>query len=153
MLERKTLPGRGPDYPILVAILAVITCIIVAYPVNFHPVREHFFTSVYGRTTFSQKENIAATATFVTLTCGVSIVYPNIAHVITIMGGLLATSMNYLVPVICLVRLGKDKWTSPYNLSAIIFFGALILCGYTSVGITIYEMANRIEMMPHHHEK
>jgi hypothetical protein len=64
------------------------------------------------------------------------------------MGGLIAVSMCYLVPLICQLRLSDKSWASPYNLSAICFFGSLILIGYTSVGVTIYEVINGLDMMP-----
>ena len=64
------------------------------------------------------------------------------------MGGLISPSMCYLVPMICKLRLGKDKISSPGNIAAIIFFGILITCGYISVGITVYEMIFDITVMP-----
>ena len=40
VLERPALnEDDGPDYPILVAIVAVICSILVAFPVNFNPFR------------------------------------------------------------------------------------------------------------------
>ena len=64
------------------------------------------------------------------------------------MGGLIAVSMCYLVPLICQLKLSDKHWTSPYNLSAIVYFGVLILIGYTSVGVTVYEVVQGLDKMP-----
>ena len=64
------------------------------------------------------------------------------------MGGLIATSMCYLVPTIVQVKLSKHHWTHYSNISAILFFGTLVFIGWTSVGVTIYEIVNGITVMP-----
>ena len=64
------------------------------------------------------------------------------------MGGLIAVSMCYLVPLVCQLRLSVKSWASPYNLSAICFFGSLFLIGYTPVGVTIYEVTTGLDLMP-----
>jgi uncharacterized membrane protein YagU involved in acid resistance len=97
---------------------------------------------------YSFKANFIVTLIFNAVTCFISIIFPNIKSVISIMGGLIAVSMCYLVPLICQLRLSDKSWASPYNLSAICFFGSLILIGYTSVGVTIYEVINGLDMMP-----
>ena len=123
-------------------------CIVVAYPVNYHPFRQNFFMAVYGREKFSNKENLLFTILFISLTTVISITYPKIKPVISLMGGLISVSMCYLVPMICKLKLGKEKWYSFGNISAIIFFGILIMSGYISVGITIYQMIKGIDVMP-----
>jgi ABC-type proline/glycine betaine transport system permease subunit len=54
--------------------------------------------------------------------------------------------MCYLIPVICLLKLGKGSKCG--KVCAVVFFGTLILIGYTSVGITIYEVVNGLDKMP-----
>ena len=39
VLQRETLPGHGIDYPILIAVIAVTSVLIVAFPVNVNPLR------------------------------------------------------------------------------------------------------------------
>jgi hypothetical protein len=56
------------------------------------------------------------------------------------MGGLCAATLDYFIPMYCYVKLSDKPWTYWKNLSAIIFFGFLTLVGYTSVGVTIYEI-------------
>lgn len=45
VLERSPLPGREghPDYPILVAIISIIICVLVAFPMAYSPFRQQFF--------------------------------------------------------------------------------------------------------------
>ena len=91
----------------MISIIAVMICIVVAYPVNYNPLRQNFFMACFGRGEFSQKENVLFTSIFVCLTTVIAITYPNIKPVIQIMGGLLSVSMCYLVPLIYKLRLGK----------------------------------------------
>jgi hypothetical protein len=65
------------------------------------------------------------------------------------MGGLCATTLDFLIPTYCYVKLSSQSWKSPKNLTAIIFFGVLIFIGYTSVVLTVYLMFHPDEkMMP-----
>ena len=54
------------------------------------------------------------------------------------MGGLCATTLDFLIPTFCYVKLSSHPWTEKKNLTAIIFFGILVFIGYTSVILTIY---------------
>ena len=148
VLERPGLPGSDTDYALLIAVVSVMACIMVAFPVNYNPFRQHFFNCVFGKEEFSQTENIILTTLFVAITCVVSIVFPNVKQVISIMGGLIAVSMCYLIPVICQIKLSKHGMGHPSNLLPVLFFGCLIVTGYTSVAITVYEIIAGIETMP-----
>lgn len=53
VLERPALAGSGTDYALLIAVVSVMACIMVAFPVNYNPFRQHFFNCVFGRETFS----------------------------------------------------------------------------------------------------
>lgn len=149
-MERLPLKGVDRDYPILIAVISVMVCIIVAFPVNYNPFRQHFFSLYLGRDEFTFKENVILTAIFQAITCFLSIIFPKISSVISIMGGLIAVSMCYLIPVICLIKLGKGSMIG--KIFATLFFGTLILIGYTSVGITIYEVVNGLDKMPRNNE-
>jgi amino acid permease len=101
VLERVPLPGVDRDYPLLLGVLLVMLCLMVAFPVNYNPFRQHFFSVILGRHEFSLKENFIVTSIFQTITCFISIIFPNVKSVISIMGGLIAVSMCYLIPLIC----------------------------------------------------
>jgi len=128
----------------MISIFSLMICVIVAYPINFNPFKQHFFDLVFNKKEISNLENIVSGIIFVSVTCIVSILFPNIAQVLSILGGLLASTMCYLIPMIIQVKLSKKPWTSPSNLSAILFFSTLVLIGYTSVVITIYEIVKGI---------
>jgi amino acid permease len=64
VLERVPLPGVDRDYPLLIAVILVMLCIMVAFPVNYNPFRQHFFSVICGRHEFSFKENFFVTAIF-----------------------------------------------------------------------------------------
>lgn len=148
VLERELLPGHEHDYAIVIAIIAICLCLVCAFPTYFNPFRQAFFTQTLGRNEFSNKENFFFTFFMVMGTCTISILFPNIKSVISIMGGLLAIQISFFIPTVIYVSLSEKRWYAYDNLSAIIFFGFLCLTGYGSVVVTIYTMVNDIEMMP-----
>ena len=87
------------------------------------------------------------TCTWLFITWGISVVYPTIDQVISIMGGLCASTLDYAIPMYCFVKLSEDKWYAPKNLASIIVFSTMTLIGYTSVGITIFEIIMQVPTM------
>lgn len=83
------------------------------------------------------------TTIFIVITWGIAFVYPNIDKVIAIMGGLCASTLDYAIPMYCYVKLSEHSWMYPKNLAAIIFFGILVMIGYGSVVIIVWEMISR----------
>ena len=77
---------------------------------------------------------------FVYSTMLIAIIFPKVDKVIGIMGGLLAPTLGYLIPVYCYVKLSDDHWTHWKNLSSIIFFGILCSIGYGAVIVIVYEV-------------
>ena len=73
---------------------------------------------------------------------GIAILFPKVDKVIGIMGGLLAPTLDYLIPCYCYVKLSDNHWTHWKNLSAIIFFSVLTMIGYTAVVVIVYEIFN-----------
>ena len=139
VLERVQLTS-GPDIPILIAIVLVIGSILVAFPVAYNPFRQQFTLIFLKTDTFTDKQNYIITSVFILVTWAVSVVYPSIDKVLAIMGGLCAATLDYAIPTYCYVKLSEQPWTHPKNLAAIFFFGLLVLVGYGSVGLTIWEM-------------
>lgn len=88
------------------------------------------------------------TCTFCYVTMAIAIVFPKVDKVLGLMGGLLAPTLDYLIPCYCYVKLSDHHWTHWKNLSAIIFFGILCLIGYTAVIVIIYEVFNNLKEMP-----
>lgn len=106
VLERDRINGdTRTDYAILIAIIAIIVCVVVAYPVSYNPTRTQIASLVFGRETFSQKENWLMTLCFVYGTMTVAILFPTVDKVIGIMGGLLAPTIAYLIPMYSYVKL------------------------------------------------
>ena len=95
---------------------------------------------------FSQKENFTITSIFISITWIISVYFPNIDKVISIMGGLCAVTVSYLIPTICYVKLSEHSWTHPKNLGVLFFFGILILIGYSSVIIIVYLIVTEREI-------
>ena len=85
---------------------------------------------------------------FVAVTWAISIVFPKIDKVISIMGGLCAATLDFAIPTYCFVKLSKHSWTAPSNLIRIVFFGILTLIGYCSVAITVYLIFTGDAKMP-----
>ncbi len=80
------------------------------------------------------------TAAYTALTCTVAVMFPDIAKVLQIMGGLCSTTMCYLIPVYCYVKLNGLSKCHFLNISPMIFFCLLGFIGYMSVFVTIYSI-------------
>ena len=132
--------NAGPDYPILIAIITVIGSILVAFPVAYNPFRQQFTLIFLKQDTFTDKQNYIMTGVFLFLTWGIAIVFPHIDKVLAIMGGLCAATLDYAIPTYCYVKMSEKSWIHPKNLAAIVFFGSLVVVGYGSVVLTIWEM-------------
>jgi len=124
----------------MLAQLGIVIVLFVAVPVNFNPFRNLFFYVFYGRENFSQKENIVCTSIFIAVTCFLAIVFPDVSSVLGILGGLNATSIQFLVPMICSIKVSGQSLKALSNMIKILFFGFLCAVGYTNVGITIYRI-------------
>lgn len=148
VLERKRLPGKGKDYAILIAIMAVVFSILVAFPVCYNPTRQQLARLLLHTDEYSQRQNLIMTVSFVYSTMVAAILFPKVDKVIGITGGLLAPILDYVIPCYCYVKLSPNKWTHWKNLSAIIFFTLMTLIGVMAVGIISYELIMDLKMMP-----
>ena len=80
------------------------------------------------------------TIPFVLLTWAISVVFPKVDKIMSILGGLCAVTLDFAIPTFCFVVLSDLPWTALPNISRIIFFGILCAIGYTAVGVTVYLM-------------
>jgi len=132
----------------LLAALSIALIMVMSVPVNHHPFRSAIFCIILGRKEdFSKKENIVATALFSLLTCTVAVLFPSITAVLQIIGGLCSVTMCYLIPTYAYVKLSKQRWYQMKNLLPLLFFGILIVIGYTSVIITFITIIRGEEYM------
>jgi len=90
VLKREVLTPGTTDYPVLIAVIANILSVTVAFPVNYNPFRNAFFSQVMKKDNYSQKENFVFTGLVLAFTCTISILFPNIKTVISLLGGLVA---------------------------------------------------------------
>ena len=88
----------------MLAQLGIVILLFVAVPVKFNPFRNQVFYIFFGRENFSQKENIVCTSIFIAVTCFIAIIFPDVSSVLGIIGGLNATSIQFLVPMICSIK-------------------------------------------------
>jgi hypothetical protein len=88
------------------------------------------------------------TFVYIAATWLISVIFPKIDKVISIMGGAFASTLDFAIPTYCFVKLSKHSWTAPSNLWRIIFFGILTSIGYLSVCITVYLIITGEQMMP-----
>ena len=138
VIVRPTLDGYSPDYTNLAAAFAICIVLFAAFPSNYNPCRNQFFLLFYNEPNFSNKANFVVTLIFVIVTCSVAIFYPNVSSVLSIMGGLCSVSICYTVPLYAWVKLSDKPWFDMKNLAPILFFGVLIISGYSSVIATVY---------------
>ena len=110
------------------------------------------FDLIWHKSDVSRMETIITAVVFVSVTCFLSIIFPNIAQVLSIMGGLLASTMNYLIPMIIQLKLSKQSFWNYQNIGAFLFFSSLVLIGYTSAVLTVYAVSQGWTIMPRHGE-
>ncbi len=67
-------------------------------------------------------------------------IFPDIAKVLQIMGGLCSTTMCYLIPTYCWVKVNPAKGVTFGKVAPIIFFCTLAFMGYCSVIVTIKDI-------------
>ena len=88
------------------------------------------------------------TTFWIAITCFVSIIFPNIKQVLSILGGLIAVQLSYTLPTYVKVTLSKNSWYQWDNLKAILFFGTLFILGMLSVVVTVIEIVTGENEMP-----
>ena len=137
VLERITIDGKA-DYACLVAIFGVLISIQVAYPCGYNPARAQMCLMLYGTEEFSKKTNVIMTVTWVVLSWLIAVLFPQIDKVISILGGLCASTLSYVLPTFCWVVLSKKPWHAPTNFFPILIFGGMACIGYASVFLTIF---------------
>jgi hypothetical protein len=75
------------------------------------------------------------------VTNAVSIFFPDVSQVLGIVGGLAATSIQFMVPLLLAKILSKKGFFgSGTNILNTFIMGTLSLLGYTNVAITIYKV-------------
>jgi amino acid permease len=149
VLDRNSVTGAADPF-LMVAQLSIVLVLFVAVPVNYNPFRNQLFYLFFNKDNYSQKENFVCTAIFIAFTCFLAIVFPNISAVLGILGGLNATSIQFLVPMFCSVAVSGLPVKAPQNIIKIIFFGFLCLVGYTNVGTTIYRIVTGQDVIGRH---
>jgi amino acid permease len=150
---RKEIPGyEGKNYPILIAVISIIGCITVAFPCAFNPFRQQFFFTIFGKEDFSKKENFILTFIFTSITLLIAFVFPTVTDIISILGGLCATSLSFAIPLYCYIKLSKDGLKNPKNICALLFFGVLILAGYASVILTVFRIVTKCDSYKDYHD-
>lgn len=138
ILERDTGSDLGVDYPGTIAIICICGSLFVSVPCSYNPLRIQLSSIIFDTEEFTQKQNYVMTIIFMLSTWFISIVFPNIDKMISILGGLCAVTLDFTIPLYCFVKLSDFKWTHYTNFLRIIFFGVLIVAGYSSIGITVY---------------
>jgi hypothetical protein len=92
VLDRDSIDG-GRDYALMIAQFSIVLVLFVAVPVNYNPFRNQLFYMFFKKDTFSFKENLLCTGTFIGITCFIAIVFPDVSSVLGILGGLNATGI------------------------------------------------------------
>lgn len=147
VIERKPPTGWARDYFLIVAAFGTCFHLLFSIPANYFPFRKQVFLTFAGREEFSQKENWLLTTVFIVVTCAVAIVFPKIVSVLSIIGGFCCCNMCFLVPMLAQLKLSGMPCYHYKNLSALVIFTTLIVAGYISVAITIYQIVNGLDWM------
>jgi amino acid permease len=92
VLDRDSIDGNR-DYALMIAQISIVMVLFVAVPVNYNPFRNQIFYMFFKKDDYSFKENLVCTVSFISITCFIAIVYPNVSDVLGILGGLNATAI------------------------------------------------------------
>lgn len=139
VITRDPIDGEK-DYWMTVSCIAVIMVVLVSSPANYFPFKNTLNYMITGKLEMSNKFNYICTCIFCFFTCFLSIVFPKIKSALSITGGFSSVNMCYLVPLVCWVKLSKQKWYEGVNLFYTLFFMTLSLIGWCSVIITFYQI-------------
>ena len=122
--------------------MLVMTSLVANITLNYIPFRNSLYFMSTGKEEFSTKFNIICTACFQAATCSISIVFPNVADVLAVFGGIASVNIVYIVPLFCYLKLRRegDPLSAPKNVAAIIFFSTMIVIGWCSSIGTIMMM-------------
>mmetsp|Transcript_41092 Transcript_41092/g.39610 ORF Transcript_41092/g.39610 Transcript_41092/m.39610 type:complete len:126 (-) Transcript_41092:26-403(-) len=108
------------------------------------PLRQQLFYFFLNREDFSLVENLLSTAVIIAVSAIAAIAYPEITQVLSIIGGLCAVSISYVIPTFSYVGLCGKPYTHWYSMLCIAVFGILTLAGYFSVLLTLYQIITGI---------
>ena len=175
-LKKQFPPDLGYSHSLTVAIIAIIVSLTVALPVSFQAPRYELGKMVFGTKNMSFKQMAVLALIYISSTCYVSIIFPNVTQVISIIAGLITATNNFGIPIILLLRvktirrmttirrkslgLGAFPYdaimqykkpfisTKLHKYLAIGTFGFFLLTSYTAVIIVFYEIVNGLEKMP-----
>ena len=133
-----TAPGGTEIEPAMyAAILGILALMVVHIPVNYHPFRQLVIYMKYKHERFSQTENLAVTILFLTVSTSIAIAVPDIAKVLSIIGGFCSVSVSFTIPVFCYIRLSPNGISYWKNWTSMLLGVALGLIGYTNVIMTV----------------
>lgn len=139
VLERVSLDGDHIDVSILIGIIALVILLLIHSPVNYFPCRLIIVQTFGGQDEFTTTQNYIVTFCFFTCAVIVSIIFPNITSVLSIIGGLCACTQSYVLPTLVYVKLSTKRLGHWKNLGALLIGITVGLLGYASVVTTVMQ--------------
>lgn len=136
VLERESLDGPYIDTSMLIGIIALVVLLLIHSPVNYFPCRL-ILCQVAGREEVSKQANYVVTFSFFTLAALIAVLFPKITSVLSIIGGLCASTQGYVLPTALYIKLSRKKLSHWTNIGALMIGVTIGFLGYASVITTI----------------
>ncbi|CDW77672.1 UNKNOWN [Stylonychia lemnae] len=141
VIDREPLIGQHIDLPLMIGRVMIIIGLCIAFPLRMVSLKQIFIKLIYSQEhQMTQGQSISMSFGFVVLTSVISIIYPDITGILSIIGGLCSVTMCYVLPTICHIKLNRQELSICKKYSLIVFFGTLSLIGYISVILKIISI-------------
>lgn len=132
-------PKDGVDIPNIIGVYSICFSFLVTIPTCYFPLRQQLSMLLFGKEEFSKRANYIMTPIIVLSTFIIAYEFRDIAIIMSIIGGLTGVTIDYGIPTFCFVMLRPYPWHHFQNISRIIIFGLVCLCGYVGVGFAFYD--------------
>ena len=139
--QRKTPPGIQDDWVMVVARTLFTITVVIAIPINIPPLRNSVTKFCFRRDQPSLKLHVGITLISLLTALIIAIFYPSIIFLFNFLGGFCASILVVLIPSLFHYKLSDKPWTSPLNLTVLGISTLLTLIGFTSVVISIVQLA------------
>ena len=111
--------------------------LICKLPVSFNSLRNSLLNLIFGDNEVTWRRNVLITLPFSFTTAIIGALYTDIGNIIDFLGGFCATSIAFVIPVLIYLKGNKYSRFDYRNVCAVLFFGSLIIIGFTSAGFAL----------------
>lgn len=128
------------DYLMTICRIFICFVLICKLPVKYNSFRNSCLNLIFKTTEVTKWKNIIITSVFTLSIACVSALFTDIGIIIDFLGGFCSTTIAYCLPILIFFKTNKYKWNSYINICAALYFGIMILCGYSTAVVSLYKL-------------